>query len=75
MFKYAKLLPYTDCTGFAIIDLRTNRHVGEVVRKKKGGYEVFVRKQLIGEASISWEACSIADRYLSSVGSPQKKRK
>lgn len=75
MFKFAKLEPYPDCTGFAIIELCTNRPVGEVTRLKEGGYDVIIRGKLIGQASISWEACSIADRYLATVGSPQKKRK
>ena len=75
MFKYARLEPYPDCTGFAIIEHRTNRHVGEVIRKKQGGYEVYIRGRLIGEGSSSWEACYLADNYLAHVGSPQKKRK
>ena len=75
MFKFAKLEPYPDCNGFKIIDRRINRPVGEVIRKKEGGYDVFIRGQLIGAASISWQACSIADKYLSLVGSPKKNRK
>lgn len=75
MFKYARLEKYPDCNGFQIIDRRVNRPVGEVIRKKEGGYEVYIRSQLIGEASISWQACYIADKHLSTVGSPQKKRK
>jgi hypothetical protein len=68
-------VPYPDCTGFKIIDERTNRPVGEVVRRKEGGYEVYIRGKLIDQASISWQACYIAEQYLASVGSPQKKRK
>ena len=75
MFKYARLVPYHDCNGFKIIDLRADRQVGEVMRRKKGGYEVYIRGKLIGEASISWEACYVADKYLSAVGSPRKIRK
>ena len=75
MFKYARLEPYADCSGFKIFDRRTERQVGEVIRVKDGGYNIIIRGQVIGEASISWQACSIADRYLASAGSPQKKRK
>jgi hypothetical protein len=75
MFKYAQLKPYPNGNGFQILDQRINRPVGEVVRRKEGGYEVYIRGKLIGEASISWQACYIADGYLSSIGSPQKKRK
>ncbi len=75
MFKFAKLETYPDCNGLKIFDQRTNRHVGDVVRKKGGGYNVIVRGKLVGQASISWQACYIADGYLSSIGSPQKKRK
>ena len=75
MFKYAKLEPNPDSTGFKIFDRRTNRHVGEVIRKMEGGYVVCIRGKLVGEASISWQACSIADKYLSLVGSPKKNRK
>ena len=75
MFKYARLEPYADCSGFKIFDRRTERHVGEVTRLKEGGYNVTIRGNLVGQASISWQACYIADQYLASVGSPQKKRK
>jgi hypothetical protein len=75
MFKIAKLHPNPDNNGFQILDRRINRPVGEVLRRKEGGYEVYIRGKLIGEASISWQACYIADQYLSKIGSPQKKRK
>ena len=75
MFKYARLEQQEDCNGFKVIDMITNRQVGIICRKKEGGWDVFIRGQLIGNARITWQACYIADQYLSSAGSPQKKRK
>lgn len=73
MFKYAKLITSHNDNGFKIIDRRTNRTVGEVLCKKDGGYAVYIRGQLIGEAIIILQACYLADKYLAKAGSPQKK--
>jgi len=75
MFKIAELHPNPDNNGFQIVDKRTNRQVGNVCHKKEGGWDIYIRGQLIGTARITWQACYIADLYLASVGSPKKKRK
>jgi len=75
MFKFARLVPYPDWSGFSIIDRRTGETVGEARRRPQGGYDIHIHGKHIGTAHIGWEASYLADRYLRSVGSPRKKRK
>jgi hypothetical protein len=63
MFKFASVIPLAGTNNFIVVDRRTGRQVGEIIRVK-GQYEVWIRGRLIGTKSVYPAAVKLADDHL-----------